>query len=181
MNGYQLGENFSLPAPDPIQTVWAASTGGRTGNPPSVIEPPPRWLNLSNGIEVDRYATNPMVEYYRQLMPGASYVAAPPRMWVSGDLPVVTGSGVPPEILRWVPWWARHEAALTASRGRVLALIEEADHSDSAVDLLTSDGRAVFADYQSRVQTWASTLPAEPEQTPEDFSQLYGPGSQPAD
>ena len=95
MVGYKPGESLSLPTAADIPAVWAASTGSRVGNPPVVMEPPPRWLNLSDGIEVDRYSVNALVDYYRQQMPGATFVGVPPRMWVSGDLPPVTGSGIP--------------------------------------------------------------------------------------
>jgi hypothetical protein len=153
-----------------------AAASSTSGSPPSVIEPPPAWTRIS-GMELDRYATNPLVDFYRAAMPGAEFVGPTPTMFLHGDYPVVTSSGVPVAILRWVPWWARHEAALTTSQSRLYALIEEAD--TGSFNLLTELGRKGWDDYRSRVETWVQTMPPQPEPAPEDIAALYPSG--PAD
>jgi hypothetical protein len=157
--------------------VWAASSGLPTGSPPITLETPPRWIGAIGitNIEIDRYATNPVVDLYRQSMPDAQFVGPPPQMFLNGDLPPITGSGVDPQVLRWVPWSWRHSAAYTESRGRLLQYIEEADTGGSA-DLQTDGGAAALANYIGAVQTWAATLPPEPELTVEDIKNLYASG-----
>jgi hypothetical protein len=147
-------------------------TGGSAGTPPVTVEQAPDWTLIRGGV--DRYAANPLVDYYRQAMPGAEFVGPGPTMFLHGDLPVITGSGLPVEVLRWVPFWARHDAALTESRARVFSLIEDAD--TPAIGMLSHAGRKGWEDYAGRVSTWVNTMPPLPELTAEDYAQLYDDG-----
>ena len=67
---------------------------------------------------INRFSLNPGGDYY------AGISGTPPTMFGAGDLPVITGSGVDPSILRWVAWPIRTTAAFTESRGTVAMLIE---------------------------------------------------------
>jgi hypothetical protein len=144
-------------------------SGGSVGSPPSIVEQPPDWTNIRTAV--DRYTANPLVGYYRATMPGAQFVGPEPTMFLHGDLPVITSSGLPPETLRWVPFWARHEAAMTESRGRVFALIEEGD--TPGIGELSHAGRKGWEDYVGRVNTWVNTMPPPAELTVEDYATLY--------
>jgi hypothetical protein len=151
------------------QAASYSISSGSIGTPPSIVEQPPDWTNIPANL--DRYAANPLVEYYRSAMPGAEFVGPEPTMFLHGNLPVITASGLDPAILRWVPFWARHDAALTESRGRVFALIEEGD--DPPIGLLSQAGRKGWEEYAGRVSSWVSTMPPLPALTEDDYARFY--------
>ena len=92
----------------------SAASGLPAGGPPQILERSAgRWLG--NQVNVDRYAANPGGDYYSALIPGLSN---PPTMFATGDLPIMTASGVDPAMLRWVPWTIRHSAARTPASVR---------------------------------------------------------------
>jgi hypothetical protein len=183
-----LGEIPTVPKitrdPDTGQVVYSGAlpqaaatfgiTGGSAGSPPAVIERAPDWTFIRT--DIDRYSANPLVDYYRASLPGAQFVGPEPTMFLHGNLPVITASGLPVEVLRWVPFWARHDAAITESRGRVFALIEEGD--TPAIGLLSTGGRKGWEEYAGRVQSWVNTLPALPALTAEDYATLYADDGQ---
>ena len=84
-------------SPNGINTGYqpqAAATGFTAGAPPVMLEYSRcRWLGMSQPI--DRFALNPGGEYY------AAISGTPPSMFGGGDLPILTGSGVDPSMLRW--------------------------------------------------------------------------------
>jgi hypothetical protein len=92
----------------------SAASGLPAGGPPQILERSAgRWLG--NQVNVDRYAANPGGDYYSALIPGLSN---PPTMFATGDLPIMTASGVDPAMLRWAPWTIRHSAARTPASVR---------------------------------------------------------------
>jgi len=81
---------------------------------------------------------------------------------------------LPPEVLKWVPFWARHDAALSESRGHVYALIENAE--TPSIGMLSQGGRTGWEDYVGRVSTWVNTMPPPPDLTADDYATLYNDG-----
>jgi hypothetical protein len=156
-------------------TVWNAAINARRPSP--VLEPPPASWGYGNGVKIDRYDLNPGLTFVKAILPGVTFVGAPPTMFSSGDLPIFTASGIDPELLLWVPWKLRHTAALTESRGRVLALVEEGDDPEPH-RLQTRDGRFALRDYVSRMYQWAVTPPPQPLSDGE-IEALFPPGSTP--
>jgi hypothetical protein len=154
----------------------AASTTGAAG-PPTVLETPPIFQsNLA--IQVDRFALNPGEVFFRALLPGATFDGAAPSMFVTGDLPPFTGSGVDASVLRWCPWYLRHSGALTSSRAQLLAIIEEfADGSPDYQRLQSVEGQDHLQAYLSRISGWAQSSPATPmgnEEIEQYIADLYG-------
>lgn len=79
-------------------------------------------------VQIDPYAANPLVDDYRQINPvtlAMAQVEAPaPTLFSTGDLPLLTASGIDPQMLLKLPWEARHPAA-RADQARVAAMFEE--------------------------------------------------------
>jgi len=48
------------------------------GTPPATLEAPPDWTGIRG--TVDRYAANPLTDYYRSKLPGAQFAGAEPQM-----------------------------------------------------------------------------------------------------
>lgn len=124
-----------------------------------------RWLGMNQPI--NRFSLNPGAEYY------AAISGTPPTMFAAGDLPVITGSGVDPSILRWVAWPIRHTAAFAESRGTVAYLIEaslEGDPEGWWYTMVSDDGRMVLDSYFGKIATWVNTLPLDENGIPQDLS-----------
>jgi hypothetical protein len=152
------------------------------GSPPIMLEyTRNQWIGMQT--PVNRFSINPGAEYY------AAIPGTPPTMFGVGDLPIITGSGVDPSVLRWVAWPLRHSAAFTSSRADVAIMIElsmigdpEAWQNDQ--DLQNEAGRQSLNDYWARVFTWVNTLPADGnglgDLTPEEIARFYpdGPSSE---
>jgi hypothetical protein len=181
-------DGYTLKAP----SVATASTAfGSTpltyaqaiGRPPFVAEmPPSRFFSISDPVELDRFALNPGEAIYRQLLPGARFAYSAPTMFASGDLPIITGSGVDPSLLVWCAWYYRHSAALTDSRAHVLEIIEEsASPAPNPDELQTPLGRDRWQNYLTRVNAWVSTpppqkgLPTGTQALQDQMRELYGP------
>jgi len=112
-------------------------------------------------IDLDLYGRNPLLDDLRQTVP-AVYAAAmregpPPTMFGTGDLPPFTASGIDPQQLMRVPWFARHEAAAATNPGTVLAMIEDAVTDPDGV--LFQATTAGATEYVERVSAWARGSP----------------------
>lgn len=183
---------------DPISGVKDYIAGYRSSpvaatsiaaGPPTLLEPAPQKIFRSaQPVVLDRYSLNPGPEFFRQMLPALSFTNPEPQMFMTGPLPVATGSGLDPAVLRWVPWWARHSAATTDSRGLVLQMIEWGAEGPDAVDALqTTEGVNLLGAYLERVAAWAQTpLPDEAQgggfaEIDEYINNLYGPGSDASD
>jgi hypothetical protein len=140
-----------------------------SGGPPSVMEQPP--IFQSNAvIAIDRFALNPGRDFFEQAMSGAAFAGPAPTMFLSGDLPPLTGSGADPSILRWVPWYVRHSAALAGSAAQLLLIIEETyDGSPDFQQVQSVEGQDHLQGYLSRISGWVQTSPQE---TPDDTQEL---------
>jgi hypothetical protein len=136
----------------------AATISGASGRPSSIMERPRnRWL--SGATEIDRFSLNPGRDSVLQQLSASDLVGPAPEMFNSGPLPILTGSGVDPQDLRWVGWQLRHTAAFATSRSHVLELIEASLEPGLDESLQSEIGRAHLDEYFGRVQTWAATLP----------------------
>jgi hypothetical protein len=138
-------------------------------------EPMPSQLVGSHhpDLLVDRYSLRPGVDFVRQLLPGAVFVGAEPRMFNSGsgDLPRITGCGESPDVLRFLPWQLRHAGFATASRAHLAALLEEGADGDPD-NLQTKEGRQLLGSYFVRVRSWAIE-PPESAPTDEEIDALF--------
>jgi hypothetical protein len=147
------------------QPYAAATSGGPSGSPPTILEySRSRWLGMAQPI--NRFSANPGGEYY------AWVTGTAPTMFGAGDLPVITGSGVDPSILRWVAWPIRHTAAFTESRATVAQLIELSLEGDPEGwhDYVSPDGRAALDNYFGRIATWVTSLPIDGDGIPAQLS-----------
>ena len=95
-------------------------------------------------------------------------------MFGSGDLPLITGSGVDPALLAWCPWYLRHSGAFTESRAHVLAIIEEGLDDDPDTERLqTESGRGNLQQYLARIATWVTTPMPEAEMSDEEVDRIF--------
>jgi hypothetical protein len=154
---------------------YAAATSLPAAGPPPILEHSrSRWLGMAQPI--NRFSLNPGAEYY------AGISGPAPSMFGSGDLPIMTGSGVDPSMLRWVAWPIRHTAAFTESRATVLMLIEMSLEGDPEGwhDLVSPDGRAALDAYFAKIATWVMTLPTDADGLPvtelsaAEYERYYG-------
>jgi hypothetical protein len=108
-------------------------------------------------VLVDDYGRNPMVDDLRQALPQLYAMAVkdgpPPTLFASGDLPVMTASGLEPFKLMQLPWYGRHRAAAEPDRAKLMALFEDAAE-DPAILLLTP--HRANEEYVKRIRSWAS-------------------------
>jgi hypothetical protein len=106
------------------------------------------------GGQVGAYALNPLVDDARRVHAAAAAAVDPaPTIFVSGDIPPVTASGMPPDELVRLPWLGRDIAAAEPDRGKVLQLFESfADDPDGAEMRFGQDPRN--AAYMRRVDQW---------------------------
>jgi hypothetical protein len=159
--------------------VYAAAIGA----PPKIAEFPPSQY-LRSAIPVDRFALNPGRDYYVAQLPGSKFAYDAQTMFGFGDYPVITGSGVDPAVLRWVPWVLRHSAAFTERRSLVLAMIEDGLDGDPDPERLqTEDGRMHLGIYFSRISQWV-TAPVDDDEnglSAETIAALYPPGQSTSD
>lgn len=151
--------------PTSYQPQAAATSFASAGGPPVMLEySRSRWLGMSQPI--DRFALNPGAAYY------AGISGTPPTMFAAGDLPILTGSGVDPSMLRWVAWPIRHTAAFAEKRATVAQLVELSLEGDPEEwhDQTSPDGRAALDAYFGKIATWVNTLPTDEEGLPADLS-----------
>lgn len=138
----------------------AAAAGGRAREVRSF------WNDTT--VVRDEYARNPLVDDLRQANPTV-YAAAmkdgpAPTMFEAGDLPVMTASGIDPQMLLQLPWQARHLAAATPDRQVLAGLFEDA--AAGGADLMSLFGRHEgTVAYEARVRRWASGGGPTPQET----------------
>jgi hypothetical protein len=103
-----------------------------------------------------------------------SYSADPaPQMFSTGDLPLFAASGVDVDVLRWVPYWARHSAAMMTDPGRVWAMVETDDPDKFTIP----EGEAAWRSYLGRAWRWAITPPGDASpasMTNDDYDNIFG-------
>jgi hypothetical protein len=176
--GPRWGPTYAQPAA--YAPVYAQAIAPR-----AIMEiPPTRFLGDGSALEISRFALNPGETFYRQHLPGAAFAYAAPKMFATGDLPLLTASGVDPSILVYAAWFLRHTAALTDSRAHVLEIVEESatDLGPDPEALQIDSGRDRWQDYFARISRWVSTppqsegLPAGNQTLQEQMLRLYGPG-----
>jgi hypothetical protein len=152
-----------------------AAAGLPAGGPPTIIEySRNEWIG--NRTPVNRFSLNPGAEYYSLSEPGPA-----PTMFAAGDLPVLTGSGVDPAMLRWVAWPLRTTAAFSSSRSEVSLLIEASLQGDpdswQGASLVSAEGRAALDVYWSKIATWVNTpvdvTSSNAEPTAEEMAAFY--------
>jgi hypothetical protein len=119
-------------------------------------------------FEIDKYSVNPLYDFVKQL-PGGAPAGNPPQMFFAGDLPLLTASGVGPELLRWVPWWFRNSAATTRDVGIIYAMLEGGDPDDNT--LQNQPGANAWTDYKSAVIAWVLKPPASNVMTEAEFEE----------
>jgi hypothetical protein len=164
---------FRYIGPEEFQQILnAADDPLPTSRPAEPLEPLPlEFAGRHQDILVNRYSLTPGPDYVRQLMPGATFATAPPQMFTSGPLPIITGSGLDPDLLRNVPWRLRHSAALSPSRAHVLQIIETGDEH-----LQTREGHDALRAYMGEVRRWAATPPPPEPLTDDEIATLFPPG-----
>ncbi|YCK81225.1 hypothetical protein M1D89_19470 [Arthrobacter sp. D3-18] len=130
----------------------------------------------------DPTALNPLYELELQQRPDLVEIAikeAPiPTMWATGDLPPFTASGIDPEMLRHVPWQARHAAAAEPDRAKVLGMIDNYQ-GGAEQDIIEVEHEGLAA-YRVRMQRWMAGFdkpkdaPMSQQEQDELYNQIYG-------
>jgi hypothetical protein len=147
-----------------LQAARMAAGSGPGNRPPVTLEPLDFPFGARGGptLDVDRYSLNPLYDYVRQLPAGDGIQGEPPRMFGGGsrDLPLITASGLDPNLLCWIPWFARHAAA-AADATTVYVMIEDAEFLDPTA-IKSHHGGTAWQEYVSRVWKWA-TAPKPPD------------------
>jgi hypothetical protein len=109
-------------------------------------------------VPVNRYSLNPILDYLRATLERPSYSSEPaPEMFSNGPLPIFAASGVDIDVLRWVPYYVRHSAAMTTDPARVWAMTESEEPSNLAIP----EGEAAWRSYIGRCWRWAMTPPGD--------------------
>ncbi|WP_375491992.1 hypothetical protein [uncultured Jatrophihabitans sp.] len=123
---------------------------------PTPAPPAPSYTSLAARVagKGAAFALNPAVDRVRAeattQMPAPT--APAPTLFVAGDLPSFTASGVPPETLLEAPWGARH--AMAAAPTQAAAYEIQADCAANDNSPLEYDMHPGNAAYQQRVAQW---------------------------
>lgn len=130
------------------------------------------WEN-NKRVAGNPYAANPLIDVVKaqhpELITAQSKLSPMPTMFVTGDLPPFTASGIDPEILNQFPWSQRHAMATDPDRAHVLRMLEE--YADQPDYVFSSSG---LTEYVDRVWQWLLAKPAasfDPDQT---YKDLFG-------
>jgi hypothetical protein len=168
--------------------VIASLAGDSTTGPPSTLEPWPREIGGGRDrpdITVDRYDLRPGTTYMRQISGGkATYGMPEPSMFAFGrDLPLATGSGLPPSILAWIPWVIRYTAYYADRASDVCWLLEQGFGpfvtTQDLLDQQSGRGQDALASYFSRIKEWALSRPADDPISPEEIDAMHSPVPEP--
>jgi hypothetical protein len=131
----------------------------------------------SRHIPVNAMAHNPLVDQVRaQAAAGQCGMptGAAPSLFVAGDTPSFTASGIPPQAVLDVPWQARHAMAAAPTPAKAYEIANQCSGPDAATTAEMYYGNdAGNQDYAYRVQQWQVAAMSD--------DQLYNstlPGSQ---
>lgn len=112
------------------------------------------------------YAANPLADFYRAseahraTYAAASSESAAPTLFESGDVPLVTASGMDPSVLRSLPWQARHPAAEAPTLQAAMRIVEDFSGPDADVSAqLEFAGHEGNRGYQQRMNHWLLSAP----------------------
>jgi hypothetical protein len=154
------GPRNAITVADLARARQAAGGSARPGGRPPVTLEPVAYPFGGQGptFMINRYSLNPLIDFARQL-PGGLPAADPPRMFSAGDLPIITASGVDPELLRWMPWYLRHAAATTDNPAHIYHLLEDVSGAGALQTRAASDA---WERYRSEVVRWL-TAPTPPD------------------
>jgi hypothetical protein len=144
-----------------IRGAGGVATGTRGRRPTALLRPTPfPWGGTQAGptIDIDIFDLNPYVTLVRQLPAADGISGEPPSMFSAGDLPIITASGLDPELLRWIPWTHRNSAAASGNPAEIYTMIEEADALSQEV-LQNRQGVEAFQRYRAAVWAWATKPP----------------------
>jgi hypothetical protein len=147
------------------------------GRPPVELEPVAYpFGGRGPTFMIDRYSLTPLIDFARQL-PGGLPAGDPPRMFAAGDLPIVTASGIDPQLLRWIPWWLRHSAAATPNPAHIYHLLEDVSEPEA---LQNRAGTEAWQRYRVAVARWLTAPPPPNVMTEAEFTEWsIGIGWQP--
>ncbi len=116
-------------------------------------------------VTLDAWARNPLLDDLRQVDPvwlaSAQRRSPAPTLFLSGDLPPFTASGIDPSVLLQAPYLARHALASTPTQSEALRLLEEVlevrDPQEIALYLAygASIASAGASAYAERMTRWA--------------------------
>jgi hypothetical protein len=168
------GPRGSVTAKDLAAARMAA--GGPAGRPPVTLEPLGFPFGSRGGptLLVDRYSLNPLLDYLRQL-PAADGMGAgepPPKMFANGtrDLPILTASGVDPQKLVWLPWFARYAAAAGDATSLYVMLEDSAELDISEIKSRHSSTQ--WTSYLSRMWRWATAVKKPDQMTSAEYTEF---------
>jgi hypothetical protein len=126
-------------------------------------------------VDVDPYGPNPSLAALQVENPAVYKLAIAggpaPTMFVGGDLPAFTASGLDPAILNSFPWQMRHGAAAEPSAAVVYGWLEKFAEDDS-YDIPHGGLHA----FNSRINLWAreSKAPSTPIDMDATYEGLFG-------
>jgi hypothetical protein len=137
-------------------------SGGTSAAPAAPAAPrKPSWSPPA-GVDPRVYAANPLVDEARHSPSGRRAIAAAekraaaPTLFTGGDLPPFTASGLDPQELLKVPWYARPALAAVESKEEALELLAvyAGPDGDVAAQADRVAGHPGVADYVGRVRDW---------------------------
>jgi hypothetical protein len=154
--------------PQHIRAAAGITAAGVVSQVPDTAASPPGPRPASNAVEELR-ATHP------GLVDAATRDGGPPpSLFVEGDTPRITASGIDPAALRGLPWRAKLAAAWEPNRLDAFRITQDYGGPDgdtmSRVDLA---GHPAVTRHVSEVNTWAATMPEPAAPTPEEVATLY--------
>jgi hypothetical protein len=158
----------------------AAASSSPVGSPPVIMEKP-RNMWLTGQFEINRFSLNPARDSVLQQLNERDLVGPPPEMFGNTALPMITGSGVDPQVLRHVAWQLRTSAAFVSSRAQILEMIIASQELAVDETLQTEVGRAYLNAYFSSVQSWASVIPegdSMQDMSPAEIKAFYPEGAE---
>jgi len=123
-------------------------------------------------VDTDPFGPNPPLEALKVEQPGVAEAALrggpAPTLFVGGDLPAFTASGLDPAVLNNFPWQMRHAAAAEANPATVYSWLQE----------FTKDGMHDIShpglhSFMSRITDWATTSGTKKVTPPEEIEATY--------
>jgi len=128
------------------------------------------WTNRP--VNADPYGPNPSLEALQVEQPGVATAALrggpAPTMFVGGDLPAFTASGLDPAVLNSFPWNMRHGAAAESNPAKVYKWLQQ-----FAEDGMHDIPHPGLHDFQSRMNVWARTSGINKTATPDALQSTY--------